>query len=114
MYDHLLVHDPHSSLRLGDVVAVSPGWRASKCVRHVVTSIIAPFGDPIEARPPVPTEEERLAERAKKRIAKDERRATTKALAGLELKIGEVEERVQEFAKEMKRSRLGNPLKNKA
>jgi small subunit ribosomal protein S17 len=43
-------------------------------VHHVVNSIIAPFGEPIEARPPIPTEEERLAERLRKRMAKDERR----------------------------------------
>jgi hypothetical protein len=32
-------------------------------VRHVVTSIIAPFGTPIEERPPIPTAEERAKER---------------------------------------------------
>lgn len=44
-------------------------------MHHVVSSIIAPFGEPIEARPPVPTEEERLAARASKKQIKDERRA---------------------------------------
>lgn len=75
---NILVHDPKSSVRLGDVVAVSPGWRVSKQVRHVVTHIIAPFGTPLEDRPPVPTEEERLAERAEKKARKDERRAARK------------------------------------
>ncbi|KAI9707199.1 MAG: hypothetical protein M1836_000159 [Candelina mexicana] len=69
-----LVSDPNSSLREGDVVSIAPGWRTSKHVRHVVTSIIAPFGPAIDERPPIPSEEERLAKRAEKRTAKDERR----------------------------------------
>ncbi|RYP32682.1 hypothetical protein DL767_005084 [Monosporascus sp. MG133] len=69
-----LVHDPRNSLRQGDVVAISPSWRESQHVRHVVKHIIAPYGPPIHERPPVPTLEERLAERAAKRAAKDERR----------------------------------------
>jgi len=71
---HLLVHDPASSLRVGDIIAISPGWRVSKHVHHVVQSIIAPFGPPVEERPPVPTEEERLRERARKKEEKDKRR----------------------------------------
>ncbi|KUJ14804.1 nucleic acid-binding protein [Mollisia scopiformis] len=71
---HLLVHDPASSLRIGDIISISPGWRASKNVHHVVNSILAPFGEPIEARPKVPSEEERLAMREEKRARKDERR----------------------------------------
>jgi small subunit ribosomal protein S17 len=43
-------------------------------VHYVVSSIIAPFGSPIEERPAVPTEEERIAERERKREAKDARR----------------------------------------
>jgi small subunit ribosomal protein S17 len=71
---HLLVHDPRSSLRTGDIISISSGWRTSKQVHHVVNSIIAPFGEPIESRPPVPTEEERLAEREAKKKRKDERK----------------------------------------
>ncbi|RDL31845.1 uncharacterized protein BP5553_09247 [Venustampulla echinocandica] len=71
---HVLVHDPASSLRTGDIISISPGWRVSKRVHHVVRNIIAPFGEPIEARPPVPSEEERMAERERKRAAKEERR----------------------------------------
>ncbi len=71
---NLLVHDPRSSLRLGDVIAIEPGWRVSKHVRHVVSKIIAPFGDPVEARPPVPSFEERMGERERKRAEKDARR----------------------------------------
>jgi small subunit ribosomal protein S17 len=69
------VHDPRSSLRLGDVIAIEPGWRVSKHVRHVVSRIIAPFGDPIEARPPVPSLEERVEERERRRAEKEARRA---------------------------------------
>ncbi|KAH8592373.1 hypothetical protein B0O99DRAFT_630393 [Bisporella sp. PMI_857] len=71
---HLLVHDPRSSLRTGDVVAITPGWRASKHVHHVVDHIIAPFGEPIDARPAVMSEAERVAEREAQRAAKVERR----------------------------------------
>ena len=39
-----------------------------------MNSILAPFGEPIEARPPVPTLEERLQERDAKRKLKEERR----------------------------------------
>jgi small subunit ribosomal protein S17 len=69
-----LVHDPNSSVRLGDVVAITPGWRTSKHKRHVVKHIIAPAGVSIEDRPPVPTLEERIAAYEEKRKAKDERR----------------------------------------
>lgn len=71
---HLLVHDPNSSLRLGDVISITPGWRVSKHVRHVVDSIIAPFGVPLEERPPVLSEAERIAEREEKMAAKVQRR----------------------------------------
>ncbi|KAI0098826.1 hypothetical protein GGR51DRAFT_576824 [Nemania sp. FL0031] len=71
-----LVHDPRNSLRQGDVVAITPSWRESQHVRHVVKHIIAPYGGvAIDARPPIPTMEERAAERAAQRAAKDERRA---------------------------------------
>lgn len=70
-----LVHDPNDSLRTGDVVAITPGYRRSKQKRHVVKHIIAPSGTPIEARPPIPTEEERWAADTARKAAKDERRA---------------------------------------
>ena len=75
---HHLVSDPASSLREGDVVAISAGWRASKQVRHVVTKIIAPFGPGIAERPAVPTAWERETERADKRERKLERRVARK------------------------------------
>ncbi|KAI1489701.1 hypothetical protein F5X96DRAFT_639792 [Biscogniauxia mediterranea] len=73
-----LVHDPRNSVRQGDVVAITPSWRVSQHVRHVIKHIIAPYGEPIEARPAVPTLEERVAERAEKRARKDERRKVIK------------------------------------
>ncbi|TGJ80251.1 hypothetical protein E0Z10_g8525 [Xylaria hypoxylon] len=70
-----LVHDPANSLRQGDVVAITPSWRESQHVRHVVKHIIAPYGPAIEERPAVPTMEGRAADLVAKRAAKDERRA---------------------------------------
>ncbi|KAH8779281.1 hypothetical protein BGZ57DRAFT_726763, partial [Hyaloscypha finlandica] len=83
---NILVHDPNSSLRIGDVISISPGWRASKQVNHVVNSILAPFGEPIENRPPVPTLEERLGMREEKRRAREERRKAKRReeVAGVE------------------------------
>lgn len=57
------------------MVAITPSWRESQHVRHVVKHIIAPYGEAIDARPPVPSLAERAAERASKREAKDARRA---------------------------------------
>ncbi|SPO01309.1 related to ribosomal protein [Cephalotrichum gorgonifer] len=73
-----LVHDPNSSLRLGDVVAITPGWRTSRTKRHVVKRIIAPASVPIEERPPVPTQDERIAAYEAKKSEKDRRRAARK------------------------------------
>jgi len=56
-------------------------------VHHVVSAIVAPFGEPIEARPPVPTLAERLEEKAERRRIKQERRR---------LRDGGVEEGIQE------------------
>lgn len=46
----------------------------------MVSSIIAPFGPPIEERPPVPTAEERIAERERKKAEKDERRRERRSI----------------------------------
>lgn len=70
-----LVHDPRGSLREGDVIEFSSGARRSPRVRHVVEKIIAPFGTPLEERPPVMTPEERARERLEERWAKLQRRA---------------------------------------
>ncbi|KAJ9667770.1 hypothetical protein H2201_001956 [Coniosporium apollinis] len=80
----VLVSDPSSSVREGDIISLASGWRASKTVRHVVTSIIAPFGPPLDQRPPLPTEAERIAARTAKRVEKDVRQAARGRTAVLE------------------------------
>lgn len=64
-------------------MSISSGWRTSKSKRHVVNRIIAPWGPPIEGRPPVPTLEEReaahAADRAKK-LARKQLRANAQAM----------------------------------
>ncbi|KAK2757718.1 hypothetical protein FQN54_004687 [Arachnomyces sp. PD_36] len=70
-----MVSDPRNSLREGDVVEFSSGWRASKKVRHVVERIVAPFGSGVEERPAVMSREERVAERERKARAKLDRRS---------------------------------------
>jgi len=66
-------------------------------VNHVVNSILAPFGEPIENRPPVPTLEERLGMREEKRRAREGRRKAKRReeVAGVEserVKGGECKE----------------------
>ena len=58
------------------MVSIRSGWRKAKQVRHVVTSIVSPMGPPLSARPPVPTEEERLDMVEQRRAAKDVRQAS--------------------------------------
>ncbi|KAK3689980.1 hypothetical protein B0T22DRAFT_183381 [Podospora appendiculata] len=69
-----LVHDPADSLRTGDVVSITPGFRTSKSKRHVVKSIIAPAGVPVEERPAVPSEAERWERKAAQKLAKEARK----------------------------------------
>lgn len=68
-----LVHDPNNSLITGDVVELHR-LHVSKRVRHVVASVIAPFGTPLEARPPIPTPDDRLAVYKETRFRKFKRR----------------------------------------
>ncbi|KAF1963550.1 nucleic acid-binding protein [Byssothecium circinans] len=70
-----IVADPQNSLVEGDVVRIASGWRTSKTIRHVVTAIVAPFGAPVQDRPPVLTDEQRMELRIKERILKDVRSA---------------------------------------
>jgi hypothetical protein len=63
------------------VVSVSPGWRVSKHVRHVVNQIVSPFGPPLSERPAVLTVEERMASRNKRREDKDARQASRGRIA---------------------------------
>ncbi|KAI1333468.1 nucleic acid-binding protein [Xylariaceae sp. FL0016] len=103
-----LVHDPRNSLRQGDVVCITPSWRESQHVRHVVKHIIAPYGDPIDERPPVPSIEERVADRAVKRAAKDERRALRRDVEG---KVDKAAQALLSVRKEL--ARLGMPMRNR-
>ncbi|KAH9864599.1 hypothetical protein J1614_010534 [Plenodomus biglobosus] len=70
-----LVGDPNNSLVEGDVVRIASGHRTSTAVRHVVTSIVAPFGEPVENRPPVLSEEQLEEARVRDRLLKDVRSA---------------------------------------
>lgn len=66
-------------------MSISSGWRTSKTKRHVVNRIIAPWGPPIDERPPVPTPAERdamhAADRAKK-VARKQLRRQAEAMEG--------------------------------
>jgi small subunit ribosomal protein S17 len=79
-----LVADPNNSLVEGDVVRIASGWRTSKHIRHVVTAIVAPFGRPVEERPPILTEDERMAIRVKERLLKDVRAASKGRITSLQ------------------------------
>lgn len=68
-----LVHDPNNSLITGDVVELHR-LHVSRRVRHVVASVVAPFGTPLEARPPIPTPDDRLAAYKESRFKKLKRR----------------------------------------
>jgi small subunit ribosomal protein S17 len=72
---HYIVSDPNSSLVEGDVVRITSGHRASATIRHVVTSIVAPFGEPVENRPPVLSEKQLDELRTNERLLKDVRSA---------------------------------------
>lgn len=72
-YVRLLVHDPNNSLVEGDVVSLHR-LRVAERVRHVVASIITPFGIPVEDRPPIPTPDERLLAYKEKRFKRLYRR----------------------------------------
>lgn len=66
--------DPASALRTGDIVRITSGWRTSRHIKHVVTEILAPYGVPLDERPAVMSEAERLQRRRVKREAKVQRR----------------------------------------
>ncbi|KAJ4375242.1 hypothetical protein N0V83_002328 [Neocucurbitaria cava] len=70
-----LVRDPNNSLVEGDVVRITSGYRTSTAIHHVVTSIVAPFGEPVENRPPVLSQVQLDELRVKQRLLKDVRSA---------------------------------------
>ncbi|KNG44382.1 nucleic acid-binding protein [Stemphylium lycopersici] len=68
-----LVRDPNNSVVEGDVVRITSGYRTSTAIHHVVTSIVAPFGEPVENRPPVLSQAQLDEQRIKDRLLKDVR-----------------------------------------
>lgn len=109
------MHDPRSSLRTGDIISISSGFRVSKTVHHVVNEILAPFGEPIEARPAVPTEAERIAVREERRAAKLERkRLLAEALARGEVPEVQVVEKKKEVLIKPSRGQGGKGGSGKA
>ncbi|KAK7976424.1 glutaminase [Apiospora arundinis] len=110
-YPHYhLVHDPSNSVRKGDVISIAAGWRASSQKKHVVKHIIAPYGTPIDARPPVPTEEELKAAYVAERVAKIERReaAAAQRRETKQRELAEAEERrAAKLAKALEHQQAG-------
>lgn len=74
-HKHYTVSDPNNSLVEGDVVRITSGHRTSSTIRHVVTAIVAPFGEPVENRPRVLGAEELDQLRTQERLLKDVRAA---------------------------------------
>lgn len=74
-HKHYTVSDPNNSLVEGDVVRITSGHRTSSTIRHVVTAIVAPFGEPVENRPRVLNAEELDKLRTQERLLKDVRAA---------------------------------------
>ena len=96
-----LVHDPNNSLRAGDVVAISPGWRTSQHKRHVIKHIIKPSGVPIEDRPPILSQEELSAEREAAQKEKQQRRALKREVEAAETALQRAERMVNVSRKEI-------------
>ncbi|ROW15621.1 hypothetical protein VPNG_02014 [Cytospora leucostoma] len=95
--EHYLVHDPNDSLRTGDIVSIVSGWRTSKHKRHVVNRIIAPWGPPLDERPPLPTPEEREAVHAEKRTKKVERKELKRQTLAMEAAVAKAEKKIFEL-----------------
>jgi small subunit ribosomal protein S17 len=56
-------------------VRITSGYRTSTAIHHVVTSIVAPFGEPVENRPPVLSQAQLDEQRIQQRLLKDVRSA---------------------------------------
>lgn len=80
----MLVHDPRNSVNEGDVITCAYE-RHGQRVRHVVSSILAPFATPVEERPPIPTFEERALSRDDKYRKFNERRAARGNATAIEI-----------------------------
>ena len=108
------MHDPNNSLRLGDVLTIVPGWRTSRHKRHIVNRMILPAGVPLDQRPPIPTEDERLADRAARFAAKKRRKAVAKG-ERIEAAIRRAEEKlpkkIHESLHRFRNSGIGSMLR---
>ena len=89
--------DPNDSLRTGDVIRFAGGWPTSRHIKHVVVEILAPWGPPVEERPRIPSEAERIQKRLEKRERKlDRRRRRREGESESEMEIEENGEARQE------------------
>lgn len=68
------MNDPNSSVIEGDIVTLAPE-RHSKHVAHTIAEIVAPFGKPLDERPPLLTQAEREQLHADARARKLARKA---------------------------------------
>lgn len=80
-------------------MSISSGWRTSKTKRHVVNRIIAPWGPPIDERPPVPTPEERLAAHAADRAKKLARKQLRQRAEAMEGAVAKAQRATEEIAR---------------
>ncbi|KAI5304711.1 hypothetical protein KEM56_006077 [Ascosphaera pollenicola] len=96
-----MVADPNNSLRVGDVIEFSNGWRKSRNIRHVVERIIAPFGSRVEERPPILGREQREAKLQEKREEKLERKEKNGKKVSREPYVGKIKKLVQARMAEM-------------
>lgn len=83
-HKHYTVSDPNNSLVEGDVVRITSGHRTSSTIRHVVTAIVAPFGEPVENRPSVLNVAQLDQLRTQERLLKDVRAAERGRLASVQ------------------------------
>ncbi|KAF1350317.1 nucleic acid-binding protein [Lizonia empirigonia] len=118
-HKHYTVSDPNNSLVEGDVVRITSGHRTSSTIRHVVTAIVAPFGQPVEDRPRVLNADELDALRTQERLLKDVRAAergrevSVQRLAQAQkqgIRIPTLEEAVEKLRvhEELEKTRLAN------
>lgn len=79
------MHDANDSVVEGDVITLRPEQHA-RHVHHTIEAIIAPFGKPLDERPPLVTAEEREAlvreYKARKAERRQARELEAQALAG--------------------------------
>lgn len=80
-------------------MSISSGWPTSKSKRHVVNRIIAPWGPPIDERPPVPTLAEREAAHAAERAKKVARKQLRARALAMEKAVAKAQRTTDEIAR---------------